>query len=55
MEIPKNTLEYMSNTQSIESDLAYTKVLGVISQYILWSVNLWHSLSSSLPKRKQIV
>ena len=30
-----------------ESDLAYTKILGVLSQYILRSESFWHPLSSS--------
>ena len=40
--------------RGIESDLAYTKVLGVASQYILRSGNLWHPLSSSKLKNKRI-
>ena len=36
--------------QGIESDLAYTKVSGVASQYILRSGSIWHPLSSSMLK-----
>ena len=36
--------------QGIESDLAYRKVSRVVSQYILRSGSLWHSLSSSMIK-----
>ena len=38
----------------IESNFASTKVLRVFNQYILRSRNLWHSLSSSILKNKQI-
>ena len=35
-----------------EPDLVYTKVLGVVSQHISRSGNLWHPLSSSMLKNK---
>ena len=50
MEILKNSSNIL---QSIEPDLAYTKVSGVVSQYILRLGHLWHSLSSSMLKSKQ--
>ena len=50
MEISKNSSNIL---QSIEPDLAYTKVSGVVSQYILRLGHLWHSLSSSMLKSKQ--
>ena len=37
-----------NNLWGIESDLAYTKVLGVVSQYILWCLSLWYPLNSSM-------
>ena len=37
----------------IESDLAYTKVSLVASQYILWSGSLWYPVRSSMLKNKQ--
>ena len=37
-----------------EPDLVYTKVLGVVSQHISRSGNLWHPLSSSMLKNKWI-
>ena len=40
--------------RSIESDLAYTKVLGIASQYILWSESLWYALGSSILKNQLI-
>ena len=40
--------------RNIEPDLAYTKVSGVASQYILWSESLWHPLSSSMLENKRI-
>ena len=40
--------------RGIESDLAYKKVSGVVSQYILQSGNLWQPLSSSMVKNKHI-
>ena len=36
------------------SDLAYTKVLGVTSQYILKSGSLWYPLRSSMLENKRI-
>ena len=48
----KNTLELL---RCIESDLAYTKVSGVISQYILRSGSLWYPVRSSMHKNKQIL
>ena len=36
------------------TDLAYTKVLGVASQYILWRGSLWYALRSSMLKNKRI-
>ena len=38
----------------IESDLVYTKVSWVVSQYIFRSWSLWHSLSSSILLNKHI-
>ena len=40
--------------RAIESDLSCTKVSGVVSQYILRFGSLWHPLSSSMLKNKQI-
>ena len=40
--------------QGIESNLAYTKVLEVVSQHILRSRTLWHPLSSGMFKNEQI-
>ena len=40
--------------RGIESGLAYTKVSGVASQYILQTGSLWHLLSSSMLKNKRI-
>ena len=40
--------------RGIESNHAYTKVLGVASQYILRSGSLWHPLSSSMLKNRRI-
>ena len=40
--------------RGIESDLAYKKVLGVSSQYILLSGSMWHPLSSSMLKNSEI-
>ena len=40
--------------RAIESDLAYTKVSGVASQYILWSGSLWYPVRSSMLKSKRI-
>ena len=40
--------------RAIESDLAYTKVSGVASQYILWSGSLWYPVRSSMLKNKRI-
>ena len=40
--------------RGIESELACTKVSGVVSQYILRFGSLWHPLSSSMLKNKQI-
>ena len=40
--------------RNIESDLPYTKVSGVASQYILWSGSLKHPLSSSMLENKRI-
>ena len=37
-----------------ESDLAYTKILGASSKYILWSGSLWYPVRSSLLKNKRI-
>ena len=36
------------------SDLAYTIVSGVASQYILWPGSLWYPLRSSMFKNKRI-
>ena len=41
--------------RGIESDLAYTKVSGVTSQYILWFGSLWYPVRSSMFKNKQIL
>ena len=51
MEISKNNLFKCG----IESDTTFTKVSGDVSQYILCSGSLWHSLSKSLPKNKRNV
>ena len=40
--------------RGIKSDFACTKVSGVVSQYILRSGRLWHPLTSSMLKNKQI-
>ena len=40
--------------RGIKSDFAWTKVSGVVSQYILQSGRLWHPLTSSMLKNKQI-
>ena len=40
--------------RGIESNLAYTKILGVSSQYILWSGSLWYPVRNSLLKNKRI-
>ena len=40
--------------QGIESDLACTKVSGVVYEYILQFGSLWHPLSSSTLMNKQI-
>ena len=40
--------------RGIESDLPWTKVSGVVSQYILRSGSLLHPLNSSMVKNKQI-
>ena len=37
-----------------ESDLAYTKVLGVVFQYILWSGSLWDPPNNNMLKNKRI-
>ena len=52
----KNTLEGLTRPCLLRSysDLAYTKVLGVVSQYILWSGSLWYPLRSSMLKNKRI-
>ena len=38
--------------RGIESGLAYTKVSGVASQYILWSQSLWYPVRSRTLKNK---
>ena len=40
--------------QGIEEAFAYTKVLGVASQYILWYGSLWYPVRSSFLKKKWI-
>ena len=40
--------------QGIDSDLAYTKVSEFVSRCIFQSGSLWHPLSSSMSKNKQI-
>ena len=45
---------YLNVLRGIESDLAYTKVLGIVSEYILRCESLWHPLSSSMLKNKRI-
>ena len=40
--------------RGIKSDFACTKVSGVVSQYILRSGRLWHLLTSTMLKNKQI-
>ena len=40
--------------RDIESDLPYTKVSGVTSQYILWSGSLWYPVRSSTLKNRRI-
>ena len=49
MEISKNTFKH-----GTESDIAFKKVSGDVSQYILRPGNLWHSLSSIIPNNKQM-
>ena len=41
--------------QTWQSDIAFTKVSVDVCQYILRSRNLWHPLSSSMPKNKRNV
>ena len=55
MKILKNMLERLTRPCLLRpySDLAYTKVLGVVSQYILWSGSLWYPSRSSILKNKQ--
>ena len=38
----------------IESDLAYKRLSGVVSQFILWSGSLWHPLSITMLKNRRI-
>ena len=40
--------------RGIESDLASTKVLGVVSQHILWSGSLWYLVRNNMLKNKRI-
>ena len=40
--------------RGIESDIACTKISGIVSQYILQLGSLWHPLRSSMLKNKQI-
>ena len=40
--------------RDIEWDLFYTKVLGVVSQYVLRSGSLWDPLNSSMLNNKRI-
>ena len=40
--------------RGLDLDLAYTKISGVVSQYILWSGSLWHPFRSSMLKNKRI-
>ena len=40
--------------RDIESDFVWSEVSGVVSQYILWSGSLWHTLSSSMLKNKRL-
>ena len=40
--------------RGIESGFAYTKLYGVVFQYIIHSGSLWHPRSSSMLKNKQI-
>ena len=51
MKISNNTLLKCG----IESDNAFTKVSGNVSQYILRSGSLWHTMSKSMPKNKRNV
>ena len=45
--------KYPENNRDIKSDLGYTKVSGVITQYILRSGRLWHPpLSRSMLDNK---
>ena len=39
--------------QGIESDLAYTKVFGVASHYILWTGSSWYPVRGSTLRNKQ--
>ena len=50
--ILKNTLKGL--TRPCLSDFTYTKVSGVASQYILWSVSLCYPLRSRMLKKKPI-
>ena len=50
MEISKNTFK-----SDIESDIAFRKVSGGVSQFILQSGSFWHPLSKDTPKNKQNV
>ena len=45
-------IKFFFMTLFIESGLAYTKISGVASQYILWSGSLWCPVSSSTLKNK---
>ena len=56
MKILKNKLERLTRPCLLRpySDLAYTKVLEVASQYILLSGSLWYPLRSSMIKNKRI-
>ena len=40
--------------RGIESDLAYKRLSGAVSQFILWSGSLWHPLSITMLTNKRI-
>ena len=56
MKILKNTLECLTRPYVLTpySDFAYTKVLGVASQYILWSRSSYYPLRSIMLKNKRV-
>ena len=56
MKILKNKLERLTRPCLLRpySDLAYTKVSEVASQYILWSGSLWYPLRKSMLKNNRV-